>query len=308
MALIRKIAGVTRLDGNLAQATLRLYDAATGEFRAETQSDVGTGEYAFEDSTGDVMDQGETFFVLADYGAGVRPLAHGPISPADEEEPGDPYWSNVAALFHMDGLEGASSFYDEKTEQYATAYGGVSLTTGVKKFGTASAVFDAVNDYISFAKAAAAGNNLFALDWTIEGWVSASADNLPLGFFTTGSPGLAGIAIRSWYNLGLTLITSPTTGGEEYPLGVSVDLNTWTHVAFTKQGTTLRAFKNGVLVGNVTYTKAVKNDYALYAIGSERSTAYSRGFKGYIDEFRLTVGLCRYTESFTPQTAPFLHE
>ena len=61
-----RIAGTTRLDGQIVQATLRLYESITGELRATTKSDPTTGEYAFLSSgvqTGDPY-WGETRMLL----------------------------------------------------------------------------------------------------------------------------------------------------------------------------------------------------------------------------------------------------
>lgn len=79
-----RIAGKTTLNGAVQQATLRLYEAVTGDLRAEVESDAGTGDYEFEGTSNDdpiVMQSGEEYFILCDYGSGVRPLAHGPITP-----------------------------------------------------------------------------------------------------------------------------------------------------------------------------------------------------------------------------------
>lgn len=81
-AATRTISGIARLDGAPVAATMRLYEHVSGELRATTESAQQSGYYAFSDSTGAVMSAGEEFVVVCDYGPGVRPLAHGPITPS----------------------------------------------------------------------------------------------------------------------------------------------------------------------------------------------------------------------------------
>lgn len=83
-------------------------------------------------------------------------------------------------------------------------------------------------------------------------------------------------------------------------------MNTWTYVTFTRSGTSLYCFLDGILQQTstcdpATYTYSAGNFYMGYAIGD---TSYTRYFNGYIDDLRITKGIARYTQSFTPPTAP----
>ena len=87
-----------------------------------------------------------------------------------------------------------------------------------------------------------------------------------------------------------------------------VALNTWTHIAITKQGSTVRAFIGGVLAGTFTLpVAAVPGTAATPIIGADGTsiTDNSRHFEGHIDDWRYTGGVCRYTATFTPPAAPF---
>ena len=78
----------------------------------------------------------------------------------------------------------------------------------------------------------------------------------------------------------------------------------WTHFALTREGSTFRAFEDGVLLGTQTSSTAV-GDPRSPAIGgyaSDDSTNY--GFNGYISNFRIVNGSAVYTAAFTPSTAP----
>jgi hypothetical protein len=75
-------------------------------------------------------------------------------------------------------------------------------------------------------------------------------------------------------------------------------LNTWTHVAYTRQGTVGRGFINGRQVGICTdvtnYTEAIQY------VGSFYSAGAGEYFNGMLDDVRITMGVARYTLDFTP--------
>ena len=82
--------------------------------------------------------------------------------------------------------------------------------------------------------------------------------------------------------------------------GFDAKAKQWTHFALTREGSTFRAFENGVLLGTQTSSTAV-GDPRSPAIGgyaSDDSTNY--GFNGYISNFRIVNGSAVYTAAFTP--------
>ena len=81
----------------------------------------------------------------------------------------------------------------------------------------------------------------------------------------------------------------------------SIGTGTWQHVALVRQSGSLYIYSNGV-----KYT--VASDTTNYTgttlvIGGYYST--SQLWNGYIDDFRITRGLARYTANFTPPTQAF---
>jgi hypothetical protein len=75
-------------------------------------------------------------------------------------------------------------------------------------------------------------------------------------------------------------------------------LNTWTHVALSRVSGVTKFFVNGVqalsFADTTNYTASYLSVGAIYINGSYNWT-------GYIDEFRITPGIGRYTTAFTPQ-------
>lgn len=78
--------------------------------------------------------------------------------------------------------------------------------------------------------------------------------------------------------------------------------NTWTHVAGTWDGSTMRLFVNGILVNSTPFSGPINHsgpgDRSL-KIGN--GWTLIDGFNGYIDEVRLS-DTARYTTAFTPQS------
>lgn len=74
-------------------------------------------------------------------------------------------------------------------------------------------------------------------------------------------------------------------GSESYVAGAStIPLNTWTHLASTYDGTTLKIYVNGVLSSSKTVTGAVQSSSNPLRIGGN---TYSQYFEGLIDEVRI---------------------
>ncbi|MBP2631260.1 MAG: hypothetical protein H6Q70_1888 [Firmicutes bacterium] len=83
----------------------------------------------------------------------------------------------------------------------------------------------------------------------------------------------------------------------------NASLNSWQHVAITRANGFLYQFLNGKLVYSEELTNDISDGYAY--IGENINVAFP--FDGYIDEFRISKGIARWTEDFDPTatvTAP----
>jgi len=77
----------------------------------------------------------------------------------------------------------------------------------------------------------------------------------------------------------------------------------WVHIAWVKVGTTSTFYCNGVSHGTYTRNSTVGNTYSTYA--GNRLSHYIGDPNVYVNEFRITKGVARYTSNFTPPSAPF---
>ena len=208
---------------------------------------------------------------------------------------GDPYWANVSLLLHMDGSNGSTTFTDSSSNTLAvTATGNVQISTAHSKFGGSSAYFDGIGDRLD------TGTGLAPLqmgtgDFTVEAFIRPTSS-------VSGYKGLIGLAssyVETLYILSGQLVwyNSGTAAG-------TIAVDTWYHVAVSRQGTSLRVFIDGVLVDTSTNSTDITNYGARFTAGDSGFRA-NENFQGWMDELRITKGISRYSATFTPPTAPF---
>lgn len=187
-----------------------------------------------------------------------------------------------------------ASIFDNAMMADLETVGNAQIDTAVKKFGTGSLEFDG------------AGDGLLCLtspqfvygsgDFTIECWLYLN---------TTGTFGIFGHGDGTSTNLYFYINTSTPTvffNNTGIATGPSISTGSWTHLAITRSGTTLRVFTNGVSGTSVT------NSTTLTAGGPitvGMSSSQAQVLNGYIDDLRITKGVARYTSNFTPPTAAF---
>ena len=195
----------------------------------------------------------------------------------------------------------SGGFKDEARNHTITKNGDVTLNTSVKKFGTSSAYFDGTGDYalIDHHNGFNFGND----DFTIEGWfyIAGGSTTRLIHAGTTASS----YSPFMFYISGSQFLFYSSSSGSswgDFAGGVAlgtVSLNTWTHLAVTRQGGFFRCFQDGVLKSTTTSSAALM-DVAGDAITLGRFPGDSQYLNGYIDDLRIVRGKAIYTEAFTP--------
>ena len=188
----------------------------------------------------------------------------------------------------------------------------LQTSTVVKKFNKASLYFGGTNSAVAFNALnqylVASPNQSLVLgagDFTVEFWM------YPLGY--------PGVGLQSWLvdfrptsaSTGAYIKMYITANGASmviYGGATSATLlvtsatmpllSTWTHVAFTRQGTNFKLFFNGVQTG-ATATDSTNYTLNGLFVGTQPTLGNSP-YYGYMDDFRITVGLSRYNGSEGP--------
>lgn len=210
------------------------------------------------------------------------------------------------SMLHFNGADASTTFTDEIGKTW-TAYGSAQLDTAQKKFGTASGLFGGTGNYIDTPDHAdfAFGSGDFTIDFQMmrnanggqyafgqcDSSVSGSSTSIYL--YITGS-NYPSVAVYS--------------GANPYQATSSVAVtadSAWHHIAIVRSGNALMIFIDGVQCGAADVTGVTINNSAnKFAIGrpGEYNNVY---FNGWIDEFRVSKGISRWTADFTPPTSEY---
>lgn len=205
----------------------------------------------------------------------------------------DPYWDNVTFL-----LRGNNIIDISKTPK-TIVNNGVTVDTAQFKYGSNSLLFNATSSYLTVTHAdMALGTNPF----TIEAWIrktsfSSSDTNIndALLSFSTGS-----------VDPRIVFYTDDLNNPFSIPNLFTNKHNQWLHIAYARESTATSMTKfylNGVLSGSHTFS--TNHTATQMNIGAYSSlTAYN--LNGWLQCFRVTKGIARYTANFNPETNTYL--
>lgn len=240
---------------------------------------------------------------------------------------GDPHWANVALLLDSnrdDAATGAVAPVDRSSAaRTVTRTAGATLSTAEKKFGAASMAFSGANqqmlsvpdsaDWLFGAYTGTPGTG----DFTLETWIhipALGAARYFLSQYNTGSNQRS----FAWYydaaspaNLYFSWWPNGSTAGAVHAIGLGAIttgmLNTWVHLAVSRNDGVLRQFVNGAMVSKDTVTSSNFNSTMSLDTGSYNAGAAGGSFNGYLQELRITKGVGRYgsDSSFAVPTAPY---
>lgn len=209
---------------------------------------------------------------------------------------GDPHFDKVSLLLHMTGADNSSVFVDSSKNSYTQAPSSSAkiIQSQADPFGISNGVgyFSGVGHQMAAPAAALPSGSE---DATLELYVrpeNTGTTRVLLNRDTTGF----NFEIQAGGLLGLYFY-----GPDTYISGGSVPNLAWSHVAFSRQGNTFRLFVNGQIVA--TATQAISFNGALFFIGSTHQGILP--YKGCMSGLRITKGMARYTENFTPPSARF---
>lgn len=218
-------------------------------------------------------------------------------------------------MLHMNGTNGSTTFTDsELTPKTVTANGNAQISTAQSKFGGASGLFDGTGDYLTIPDSAdfTLGSNNF----TIEFWIRFVA--LP----TAG-------AVQEFYQQATTAGTNETEFAIQEDAGnynlifqvasggvgiiactasaVALSNNTWYHFAVIRgwggNANDYAITKDGTSVGTATDSSSIPDWTGSVYIGARSNS--TRFLNGYIDEFRFSNGIARWTSNFTPSAIAY---
>jgi hypothetical protein len=186
-----------------------------------------------------------------------------------------------------------------------TLVGDVARSSTQSKFGGYSASYDGTGDLLTFTDSA--DWNLANVNFTIDFWVYFNSLPSSNGVYNGGCGqwegashywafyfGRNGGVQKAYFSAaGTTLDIQANTG---------VSTGTWYHFAVVRNGNAFNVYKDGVSIGSGTSSGTISNASAVLQVGRKTTGEH---LDGYIDEFRLSLGIARWTTDFTPPTEAY---
>lgn len=222
--------------------------------------------------------------------------------------PIDPGYGNVSLLLQFNEAAGSTTASDSSSLHNSVTPSGQFRTVSTPaKFGN-SGYFNGS----SFLDVGVNPGRLGRNDFTIEAWINPTTQtsNFPTIFanYQSWFGGNGGISIfvghvsanRNKYQVALN--------GSFPAIQSTVDIvfNQWTHVAVVRYNNRITLYINGISQGYFD----VQPGQAFDGVGDKSYVGLSADegsgfFNGYMDDFRVSKALARYTGNFTPPEKPF---
>jgi hypothetical protein len=213
-----------------------------------------------------------------------------------------------------------ATFADSAISPHAETVTNAVISSTQSKFGGNSGYFDGSGDWVSYAYASDfhfAGN-----DFTIDFWVymdeaDGTAQRRMIGFGSTVVDVTAWNLTQAYEWLICTfgpganqgklyaVFNDNAGGASRYILTSPIDIHqSWHHIAVVKYGNILTAYLDGISIGSYNpggaWVVGTVTDTCELVIGNNNNPALTttEGWKGYIDEVRVSNGIARWTSNF----------
>ena len=205
-----------------------------------------------------------------------------------------------------------STFLDSSSNKFLITRNGNTTQGTFTPYGSNwSNYFDGTGDYLEIASSTA-----FAFgtgNFTVEAWIYPLAYGGTVAgasIFGTVAGSASGYSLNLGESQDRMRIISNASGTWADNLVVSAGggapLNTWSHIAWVRNGNSMTIYKNGTSVATMSGVSAYNFTSPVNAgfIGFFWDGGSTRTFNGYISNSRVIKGTALYTSSFTPSTTP----
>ena len=223
----------------------------------------------------------------------------------------------VSLLLHMNGTDGGTSFVDNGFYGYSVGASGAPFNTATtstaqSKFGGSSGLFS--HSGAKALRVDLAGNIspyvMGSGDFTLETWLylnnMPSGEDYPYSYWLS-SWGVHLNAIGCDWYIGSSLMSISVNVNGDFQVRAAHGITTgqWYHLAVSRHGNNYRGFVDGVQIGStiVSSTNPTNPTEGYISIGVAEPNDNGAIMDGYMQDFRITKGLARYTANFTPPVA-----
>lgn len=219
----------------------------------------------------------------------------------------DPYLANVSLLLHGNSSTGSRNIVDSSPNNFTVS------TVGISYISTDQSKFEGSSIYLGFVSPTGSAlsiphNNAFEFgtgDFTIEFYIyitligggeTFTIYNKGGGIDISGDSSSGGRLFTLFRDNSDNFIFGNATG-QEILTNLGSQANAWHHYALSRSGNNFYIFWDGVLRQSFTSSASIKSNTSNVAIDGTKIC--------YIDEFRITKGVARYTSAFTVPNSQF---
>jgi len=231
-------------------------------------------------------------------------------------EPPDEHWAETYLLINCDDMaDGSQDFVDATGKQTITVF----QATGWPKALSAAAKYGTAGMESRLTGATFLRVPMFDLTkpWTVESWakwgvVVSSPGSAPHTLCGLWGP-VPGHSFRIYatntdqrWRAELSWDNKATIAELVGPPGSALWKNgEYQHIALSWDGDAYRFFIDGVLVDVEVQDKPLTaplapDNFQIFGAQSNGNGSSNYFFDGWLDDFRITEGVCRYTDTFTP--------
>jgi len=211
---------------------------------------------------------------------------------------GDVYFPQTELLLPFDGANGATATSDLSDNNHSVTFAGnAQISTSLSKFGGSSCYLDGSGDYISTPSSSAF--EFGTADFTIEFWARRTGAGSYPYIFDCRPAGANAVLITIYLDHANSYVPHVyINNAVRITSTASMSVDTWYHIALVRSSGTTTMYMNGSSVGS--FSDSFSYIAAPFRLGAKSTGTY--GFTGYVDDFRTTKGIARYTSTFTPPT------
>jgi len=223
---------------------------------------------------------------------------------------GDASWSSVVTLLDFNDADAVTVAIDAANPTWVSSFFATAqIDTAQSQFGTSSLLLDGNSDYVQFPNSTDLdfGSGDFTVEFAVRfnGDPGAGSHQFITKWLSSGSQQSYSCSITT----NLLRLAYSTTGGNTV-LGYDQSWNpagdTWYHVAYVRSGGFIYHFVDGVQLGTeIAISATLFAATQPLTIGTIFAPGFLQGLNGWMDNVRITKGVGRYTENFTPPTEEY---
>lgn len=214
-------------------------------------------------------------------------------------------------MLHCNGADEATTFIDSATGKAVTAVETAQIDTTQYKFGGASLLVDGNSDYLTLIDSA--DWNFANGNFTIDCWLRFNTIEITQhfcgGYIDDNNRwflGMDGDTTTVYFFVVLASSAIININGAWSP-----SANTWYHLAVVRgwsgNANDYAITVNGSSVATGTDDSTFPDYASLFAVGTGGATGgFVSYFDGWIDEFRVSKGIARWTANFTSPVSAYI--